>query len=713
MPDVTITPISETVYEVHIEVVDPDLAEYAQEAAESAADAAASAIESGNAAIEAINDQKGEPGGIPSLDGTGKTVKTQLPDDLLYEERIDASGGVAGNNTSILSVSTVDNFTSLERRGRSRFYVDDINRGGSFSFVPTSEGLTPNGGTIFAVEGGYAVRNYNGPVDVKWFGAVGDGATDDTAKIQAALNFFDEVLLDKGNTFNSSTLTISGNKKLYGEGTIKCTSAVNLFNLNGDYSYTLEGFNVDMNNTGGRFFIKDSTGCEALNLIDLEIYNISAPIFTLNGGGLINENVKISGCKFTCTNNISLGTFYSIRNYTLFNNLFKNCSCPAYTNQSGLPPLTNPTTGKIFISGNVFEGLSIADTNLSIILIRTNTSLFLSDVVIVNNIICGGKLGININEDSSGEMDRLVVSGNSIRNFVNAGIKISNPGVTTRNVVVSGNSISNDPDQIVNTANSQRGINLRSDSYVIQGNSISNCGNGGIVVEGDGVISGNNIFKCATRTDTSTTEEGGIYVVFGSVNIVGNKINDIGYAGALWASGISLNNSPLINKCIISNNIINDTQDTKTMAYCIRLSRFAGTPHPDNILISGNYLGDQATSGSKIYFRSNTQNTQKIFGNRGWGELITSVNPGVIADGATYSTNFTVPGAFTVDTVRVKFDGFRLQTGLTNRFKWLISANVTADNTVTVNITNLTGVSQTFNTIHALRLIVERDNISA
>jgi len=88
--------------------------------------------------------------------------------------------------------------------------------GGGTFYWDASEALPEDGGTIFAPAGAKAGRyvrvRENHRIHVKWFGAAGDGKTDDTAAIQAAIDALPasggEVILPGGHYAISKTLCI-------------------------------------------------------------------------------------------------------------------------------------------------------------------------------------------------------------------------------------------------------------------------------------------------------------------------------------------------------------------------------------------------------------------------------------------------------------------------------------------------------------------------
>ena len=73
-------------------------------------------------------------------------------------------------------------------------------------------------------------------VSVKDFGAVGDGVTDDTAAIQAALNTNLSVLLPVGNYYVTDMVLMNNGQKLYGEG-----RTVSMFIIKNDFNLLADG----------------------------------------------------------------------------------------------------------------------------------------------------------------------------------------------------------------------------------------------------------------------------------------------------------------------------------------------------------------------------------------------------------------------------------------------------------------------------------------
>jgi hypothetical protein len=113
----------------------------------------------------------------------------------------------------VIYLSTVEELATATGSNGDVAHVSDVDRGGIFIYDSTA---TENSGTVF----GNWVRQYEGAVNVKWFGATGDGITDDTEAIQGAINSSDTVYIPSGTYYITSSLNVSSlvDKKIYGDG---------------------------------------------------------------------------------------------------------------------------------------------------------------------------------------------------------------------------------------------------------------------------------------------------------------------------------------------------------------------------------------------------------------------------------------------------------------------------------------------------------------
>lgn len=69
------------------------------------------------------------------------------------------------------------------------YWLTDPGRGGVFRYAPDDSDTADNGGTVVVTASGHRFhRESSGALNVRWFGAVGDGVTDDADAIQAAVD---------------------------------------------------------------------------------------------------------------------------------------------------------------------------------------------------------------------------------------------------------------------------------------------------------------------------------------------------------------------------------------------------------------------------------------------------------------------------------------------------------------------------------------------
>ena len=143
--------------------------------------------------------------------GSGVVGTAEVADaSLLYADL----SAAAKDSLGVVVIDNVSEFASYPNTLRQKvIFWRDPTRGGVFVLKQTG---SPNGGTVF--QGTPSVNKWvrvteDDRLDAKWWGAVGDGVTDDYSRLQALANYLSSVggghfYLSKGTYLSSQTLTI-------------------------------------------------------------------------------------------------------------------------------------------------------------------------------------------------------------------------------------------------------------------------------------------------------------------------------------------------------------------------------------------------------------------------------------------------------------------------------------------------------------------------
>ena len=184
-----------------------------------------------------------------------------------------------GNVREIRYVATIADMLALPTPVSGQpVLVGEPGQGGMFHY-DLSEALTNNGGTILD---GW-VRQYTGPLDVAWFGAVLDGTTNDTPALQAAVNVGPAVRIS-GTAYLGAVVDLPDNTRLYGPGRLVQLAGGNypMVRAVGRSNIALSGLHFDGRNLEysqlaqgpGLYF----EGCTNVRLFECQVTGFLAPV---------------------------------------------------------------------------------------------------------------------------------------------------------------------------------------------------------------------------------------------------------------------------------------------------------------------------------------------------------------------------------------------------------------------------------------------------
>lgn len=192
-------------------------------------------------------------------------------------------------------VATIDDLASAPADAKVCLVLDPA-RGGVFVYNDSLKTIN-NKGTII---NGW-VRQYFGDVDVKWFGALGNGTTDDTQAIQDAVNAEPEIYLSEGTYLVSDTITIPSNHGVKG--------------TQNSFMYMEED---------NKTMFKLSNYSAVRNVMFKGLADRQSQVFVLvDGGASLGEVSKtiVTGCTFISVG----GSAYKITNVVNKTNILSDC----------------------------------------------------------------------------------------------------------------------------------------------------------------------------------------------------------------------------------------------------------------------------------------------------------------------------------------------------------------------------------------------------
>ncbi len=309
---------------------------------------------------------------------------------------------------------------------------------GDFVYDP-AQSAVDDGGTVKL---GW-VRQYEGPVNIEWFESDGDGTTENTAAIQAAIDV-GNIHVPKGNFYFTGTLTIPANRTISGEGRESVLYPVNSTTV----PISITGDNVNIRDlaiigeaTSGINISADNTVIERIHFeTNGTLLNQCIRLFAAN-------NVKVLNCTFEDVGYGIIQQTGNVSNNVLIDGCFSNNARRDFieANCTSTAPSKNWTiTNNFFQNGKNYAAAITAEAGDDYVTYRENRFI---GITAVTNVIISGNTAENVAGDAAVHVEdigsTLQIENNIFDNILGRGyIFISGPSTTLdyNETIISGNT---------------------------------------------------------------------------------------------------------------------------------------------------------------------------------------------------------------------------------------------------------------------------------